>query len=43
MALHHEIGFWVAVAMVAVAAVVLFKIVAANVPWSPLQKLAAAA
>lgn len=37
------IAFWLAVAVVAIAAVILFKIVGVKVPWHPVQVLAAAA
>lgn len=42
MALHHELAFWVAVGLVAVVAVVLFKVIFAKVPFPPLQTVAAA-
>lgn len=42
MALHHELAFWAAVGLVAVFAVLLFRIVGAKVPFPPLQQLAAA-
>lgn len=38
----HELGFWLAVGLAAVIFILLFKFVAAKVPWSPLQTLAAA-
>lgn len=43
MAIHHELAFWAAVGLVAVFAVILFRIVAARIPFPPLQQLAAAA
>lgn len=42
MALHHELSFWGAVGVTAIVAVLLFKIIAARVPFTPLQQLAAA-
>lgn len=42
MALQHELAFWVAVGVVAVVAVIVFKVVASKIPLTPLQQLAAA-
>lgn len=42
MALHHELSYWVGTGLVAVIAVLLFKILFARVPFTPLQQLAAA-
>lgn len=42
MALHHELAFWAAVGLVAIFAVLLFKVTFAKVPFTPLQQLAAA-
>lgn len=39
----RDLAFWLAVAFVAIAAVVLFKIVGVKVPWHPVNVLAAAA
>jgi len=40
--MHRELGFWLAVVLVAIAGIALFKFVASKVPWAPLQTLAAA-
>ncbi|MHB1519311.1 MAG: hypothetical protein ACYCVN_12395 [Acidimicrobiales bacterium] len=37
------LAFWFAVGIVAIASVILFKIVGLQVPYTPVQKLAAAA
>lgn len=42
MALHHELAFWAAVGLVAIFSVLLFKVIFAKVPFTPLQQLAAA-
>lgn len=42
MALHHELSFWAAIGFTAIIAVLLFKIVMARIPFTPLQQLAAA-
>jgi len=42
VALHHELSFWVGVGLVAVVAVLLFKVIAARLPFAPIQSLAAA-
>ena len=40
--MHLEIGFWVAVGLVAIVAVALFKLIASRLPLRGLQTLAAA-
>ncbi|HUC37027.1 MAG TPA: hypothetical protein VMR97_07885 [Acidimicrobiales bacterium] len=42
MALQHELSFWAGVGLVAVFAVLFFKVVMARVPFTPLQQIAAA-
>lgn len=42
MALHHELAWWAAVGIVAVVSVLLFRIIAARIPFAPVQQLAAA-
>lgn len=37
------LAFWLAVAVVAIASVILFKILGVKVPYHPIQVLAAAA
>lgn len=43
MAWHHEVAWWVGTALVAIVAVLLFRIIGARIPFRPLQTLAAAA
>ncbi len=38
----RDLFFWLAVAIVAIVAVVIFKVVGVKVPWHPVQVLAAA-
>ena len=38
--MHRELGFWVAVALVAIAAVVLFRFVGSRYKLGPLSTLA---
>lgn len=42
MAWRHELAFWAAVALAGVIGVVLFKVLASKIPFTPLQQLAAA-
>jgi len=42
MAWHHEVSWWLGVGLVAIVAVLLFRIVGARIPFTPLQQLAAA-
>lgn len=42
MALHHELSYWIGTGLVAVVAVLLFKVLVARIPFTPLQQLAAA-
>lgn len=39
----RDLAFWLAVAAVAIAAVIIFKVVGLKVPWHPVNVLAAAA
>lgn len=38
----RDLSFWISVALVAVVAVVVFKLLAAKVSWAPLQTVAGA-
>lgn len=38
----RTLSFWLAVAVVAVVAVVAFKVIAVQIPWSPLRTVAGA-